>query len=156
MLKGLSVAVVSAFLATSGAVHAQSTNETITRAFMDICLRHAPSFQSNKVQAAFQRVGKAKFPAGTGALLRVVPAKSCAINLSGVPLNADGSEPEIPLALEKQIMTELARKVGGEVSVYRPGKAWESWSVKVGKTKYNLQSIYKKRRKSWDITLYKN
>ena len=154
-LAGLAAAVVSVVLASGSAGYAQSRNETITRAFMEICLSHAPSYRSDKVEAAFQQVGKKRFPAGVVALLSVVPAKSCSIVLSGIPLNPDGSSPTIPLALEKQIMTELASKVGGEVSVYRPGKPTESWSVKVGRAKHRLQSTYKKGSNRWRIVLYK-
>ncbi|WP_136443021.1 hypothetical protein [Pacificoceanicola onchidii] len=153
---GLSAAVIALVLASGSAAYANSTSETIVRAFKEICVDHAPSFQSHKVKASFQKVGKAKFPTGSGAFLSVVPAQSCRIHLDGIPLNADGSEPDVSLALEKQIITELARRVGGEVSVYRKGKRNESWSVKVGRSKYRLQSIYKKRRQSWGLTLYKS
>lgn len=148
--------ILAAALTASGPVMAQPQSDAIARAFMDICLKNAPEYPAARTKAAFQSVGKTRFPRGVGGVLRVEPGRSCAINVSPVALNSDGSKPDVPLELEKQIMTELARRVNGKISVYRPGKRNESWSVKVGKNKYRLQSIYKPNRKSWDLTLFKH
>ena len=146
---------VSAILATTGAAHAQSHSEAIARVFNDVCVKHAPKFEAYKIKAAFNTVANSKLPRGVSAFLSVTPAKSCYIDFRSVPLNADGTEPDIPLAMEKKIMSQIAERTGGELSVYRQGRPWESWSVKVGKERYRLQSIYKKRRNSWSLTIGK-